>query len=77
MKGADTNVTTFRPRPASKPKTYFNIFVLAFSAFFLWMNSIRTRLFLKTLPRTKTNIKTLDYMKHRNAQNNVIFFNLY
>merc|ERR1712029_681398 len=27
-----------------------NCLVLAFSAFFLWMNSIKTRLFLNTLP---------------------------
>merc|ERR1711997_1140381 len=34
-------------------------FVLAFSAFFLWMNSIKTRLFLNTLPLARPSLMSL------------------
>lgn len=43
--------------------TYFNIFDLAFSAFFLWINSMSTRLFLKTLPKKYCNVKVDDSLK--------------
>ena len=43
-------ITIFIIRRCHVTPSYLNILERARSAFFLWMNSIRTRLFLNTLP---------------------------